>query len=181
MIEHREAGEQLFRQLFFSPVATLTGRIRGSVGFSQSRNTPFQGLAADGAKLAIWELLKKGFRCVAFIHDEVVIELPIDTDHTAAAKQIEQILCDSMQQLTGSIPIACEYSLSDRWYKQAEAVFEGGKLKLWQPFKKTGFEDRPGIEIAFACDSHVIEHDQPAECEDEADSEDGKRRQLLAK
>ena len=74
--------------------------VLGSVGFSQARNTPFQGLAADGAKLALWELLKQGFRCVAFIHDEVVIELPIDADHTAAAEQIEKILCDSMQQLT---------------------------------------------------------------------------------
>lgn len=173
MIERREAGEQLFRQLFFSPVATLTGRIRGSVGFSQSRNTPFQGLAADGAKLALWELLKQGFRCVAFVHDEVVIELSKPADHTAAAKQIDQILCDSMQQLTGSIPIACEYSLSDRWYKQAEAVFEGGKLKLWQPFAKTGFEDRPGRAIAVASDSSIVENDQPAEREYEAASEDG--------
>ena len=30
-------------------VATLTGRIRGRVRYSQARNTPFQGLAADGA------------------------------------------------------------------------------------------------------------------------------------
>ena len=39
---------------------------------------------------------------------------------------------DQMQQLTGTIPVACEYSLSDRWYKQAEAVFsDQGKLQLW--------------------------------------------------
>lgn len=134
LIDNREAGDQLSRDLFFGPVWTPTGRIRGSVGFSQARNTPFQGLAADGAKLALWGLYLRGYRCVAFVHDEVVIELPIESDHTTQAEEIDQILCESMAGLTGTIPIACEYSLSDRWYKQAEAVFdEAGKLRLWSP------------------------------------------------
>tara|TARA_R110002049_G_scaffold305056_1_gene500969 strand:- start:2705 stop:5173 length:2469 start_codon:yes stop_codon:yes gene_type:complete len=131
-IADRNASEQLSRDLFYGPVATLTGRIRGAVGFSQARNTPFQGLAADGAKLALWGLYIRGFRCVAFVHDEVVIELPIDAEHTQQAREIDKILCESMATLTGTIPIACEYSLADRWYKQAEAVFsEEGKLQLW--------------------------------------------------
>lgn len=133
-IADREAGDPLFRDLFFGPVATLTGRIRGRVGFSQARNTPFQGLAADGAKLALWGLYQAGFRCVAFVHDEVVIELPIDSDHTLQAEAINRILCESMERLTGSIPIACEYSLTDHWNKQAEAVFDDrGQLRLWRP------------------------------------------------
>lgn len=131
-IAKREAGEELSRDLFFSPVVTLTGRLRGRVGFSQSRNTPFQAIAADGAKLALWELYRAGFRVVAFVHDEVLIELPRSAPHTEEARRIDQILCDSMQQFTGSIPIACEYALSDRWYKQAEAVFDDqGRLCLW--------------------------------------------------
>lgn len=133
-IANREASEQLSRDLFFSPVVTLTGRLRGKVGFSQSRNTPFQGLAADGAKVALWGLYKAGFRSVAFVHDEVLIELPRSANHTEEAKRIDRILCESMQKLTGSIPIACEYALSDRWYKQAEAVFDDqGRLCLWNP------------------------------------------------
>jgi DNA polymerase I-like protein with 3'-5' exonuclease and polymerase domains len=133
-IANREASEQLSRDLFFSPVVSLTGRLRGRVGFSQSRNTPFQAIAADGAKLALWGLYKAGFRSVAFVHDEVLIELPIDSDHTEAAKRIDRMLCESMELLTGSIPIACEYALSDRWYKQAEAVFDDqGRLCLWNP------------------------------------------------
>ena len=135
-LDRREPSDQLSRDLFFGPVASLTGRIRGSVGFSQARNTPFQSIASDGAKLALWNLYCAGFRCVAFIHDEVIVELPVDSDHTADAKTIDGILCDSMQQLTGSIPIACEYALTDRWYKQAEAVFEAGKLQLWEPPRK---------------------------------------------
>ncbi len=133
-IANREASEQLSRDLFFSPVITLTGRLRGRVGFSQSRNTPFQAIAADGAKLALWGLYRAGFRSVAFVHDEVLIELPRSANHTEEARRIDRILCESMRQLTGSIPVACEYALSDRWYKQAEAVFdEQGRLCLWNP------------------------------------------------
>ena len=133
-IANREAGDQLSKDLFFSPIVTLTGRLRGKVGFSQSRNTPFQGLAADGAKLALWGLYRSGFRSVAFVHDEVLIELPIESDHTEAASRIDRILCESMEELTGAVPVACEYALSDRWYKGAEAVYDdSGKLIPWQP------------------------------------------------
>jgi hypothetical protein len=39
-----------------------------------------------------------------------------------------------MEQLSGSVPIACEYALSNRWYKEAEAVFDDKKkLRLWKP------------------------------------------------
>jgi len=133
-IQRREAGDQLARDLFFGPVVTLTGRLRGRVGFSQARNTPFSGLAADGAKLALWGLYREGFRTVAFVHDEALIELPEEEDPTEAAKKIDRILCEAMEQLTGSVPIACEYALADRWYKGAEAVFDDrGRLKRWFP------------------------------------------------
>ena len=133
-IKDREAGEALSRDLFFGPVVTITGRLRGKVGFSQACNTPFQGLAADGAKLALWGLYRAGFRTVAFVHDEALIELPVGADHTEDAKRIDRILCESMAQLTGTIPIACEYALSDRWYKAAEAVFDDqGRLCRWTP------------------------------------------------
>ncbi|WP_396160183.1 DNA polymerase [Flavobacterium sp.] len=124
------------RKLMCSPVATPTGRIRGGVGFTAARNTPFQGLAADGAKLAMWELVKAGYRIAAFVHDEFVIELPIQADHTAAAQKVEHICCIAMQQLLGDIPVSCEYALADRWYKAAAAVTDDtGKLVQWQPGK----------------------------------------------
>jgi DNA polymerase I-like protein with 3'-5' exonuclease and polymerase domains len=122
------------RRMLTSPVATLTGRIRGKVSFTAARNTPFSGLAADGAKLAMWQLLLAGYRVVAFVHDEFVIELPRDADHTREAERVNSICCGSMQQLLGDIPVACEYSLADRWYKQATAVRDGaGNLIAWTP------------------------------------------------
>ena len=115
-------------------VSTLTGRVRSGVSFTMARNTPFSGLAADGAKLALWDLLRAGYRVVAFVHDEFIIELPADADHTVLADHVEQICCRAMQQLVGTIPIECEYTLVDRWYKQATAVWSPeGKLLPWKP------------------------------------------------
>ena len=115
-------------------VCTLTGRIRAGVSYTMARNTPFSGLAADGAKLAMWQLLRAGYRVVAFVHDEFIIELPADADHTAQAGHVEHICCQAMQQLVGTIPVECEYALAERWYKQATAVRDpDGKLIPWQP------------------------------------------------
>ncbi len=61
-----------------------------------------------------WRLYSRGFRCVAFVHVEVLIELPIDGDHTRQAEKINQILCDSMGQLTGTILIDCESMVETR-------------------------------------------------------------------
>ena len=122
------------RRLTYSAVSTLTGRVRGGVSFTAARNTPFQGLAADGCKLAMWNLLKAGHRVAAFVHDEFLIEIPRLDDWTAAAKDIERICCQAMQPLVGDIPVTCEYALMERWYKQAAAVFDSdGQLQIWQP------------------------------------------------
>src|SRR5262249_28742398 len=50
-LEKRQPSPDLAARVCHAGVATLTGRIRGRVRYSQARNTPFQGLAADGAAL----------------------------------------------------------------------------------------------------------------------------------
>jgi hypothetical protein len=129
LLARRDGSEELRSRLFTDGVTTLTGRIRGRVSYTAARNTPFQGLAADGAKLALWELTRSGYRVVAFVHDEVVIELPEDADHTEEAKVIETILNEAMAQVIGDVPVACEYALCRRWSKKAKAVHdENGRL-----------------------------------------------------
>ncbi len=130
------ADDQLARRLFDErPVASLTGRLRARASFTEAHNTPFQALAADGAKLALFELVAQGYRVVAFVHDEVLIELPTDADHTAAARKIDEICCAAMRRVTGDVPICCgPPALMGHWAKDAEAVYDGqGRLRLWQP------------------------------------------------
>src|SRR5262249_41290820 len=50
-LDTRRSSAELAAKVCHAGVATLTGRIRGRVCYSQARNTPFQGLAADGAAL----------------------------------------------------------------------------------------------------------------------------------
>ena len=87
------------------------------MGFSQATNTPFQGLAADGNKPAMFDLLRAGFRVCGFIHDELLVLIPDGADYTAAVRQVQQILADAMQQFCPDIPFVTEYLLADRWYK----------------------------------------------------------------
>jgi hypothetical protein len=51
----------------------------------------------------------------------------------AKAKRIDQIMFSGMQEVTGTVPITCEYSLSKRWHKEATAIFRDGRLVLWNP------------------------------------------------
>lgn len=135
----RQGSEELSDRLFGGRVvATLTGRLRANVTFTQSRNTPFQGLAGDGAKLALFRLVAAGYRVVAFIHDEVLIDLPVDADHTSEAKRIDGILCSAMAEVTGNVPVECgETPLTERWSKDAKAVYDDrGRLIVWRPDAK---------------------------------------------
>ena len=133
LLASRVGGDDLQGRLFRAGVTTLTGRVRGRVGFTQARNTPFQGLAADGAKLALWALSRARYRVVAFIHDEVLIELPEDADHAAEAASVAGIMEKEMERVTGGVPVATEYALCRRWSKKAKAVFDGGgRLLPWE-------------------------------------------------
>jgi hypothetical protein len=49
----KRPSKELAAKVCHAGVATLSGRVRGRVTYSQARNTPFQGLAADGAALRI--------------------------------------------------------------------------------------------------------------------------------
>jgi hypothetical protein len=108
----RLAGVLLHRR-----VATLTGRLRAGVGFCDSRNTPFQGLSADAGKLALWNLLYRGYAIYAFIHDEILVALPAGTA-TADAPMVARIVEAAAEEVMGHrVPAVCEYAVADHWKK----------------------------------------------------------------
>ena len=107
----------LHERLYHQPVATLTGRLRAGVGYTDGKNTPFQSLAADGGKLALWNLLYAGFDVYGFIHDEILVQLPANNAEEQARK-IEEIMVHSMEEVMGhGIPAASEYVVADCWTK----------------------------------------------------------------
>ena len=117
---NRVAGIDAIRKIFFGPTVTLSGRIRGHVNFMQTKNTPFQGLAADGNKLAIFNLIKKGYDICGFVHDEVMVNIPKDCDLNDAVEEVQRIMCESMQEFTPDVPIQTSSLLADRWYKDVD-------------------------------------------------------------
>src|ERR1700722_11162865 len=102
-LENRQGSEELCRLLFRQGVVTLTGRVRGGVAYTQAKNTPFESLAADGAKLALWDLLDAGVRIVGFIHDEVLVELPDQGGYVdmEVCERVKQVVCQAMARVTG--------------------------------------------------------------------------------
>jgi len=97
-------------------VYTLTGRKRGNTTYCAEKNTPFQGLAADGAKLALYNLDKAGFKVVGFVHDEIICEV-LEQDAEKLVKDMEQIMIDSMKIVVPDVKIGVESQISERYCK----------------------------------------------------------------
>lgn len=98
---------------------TLTGRVRAGCSYCAARNTPFQGLAADGAKLAIFDLVRAGYDVVAFVHDEVVVEIDCRSDDNYArdGTGVAQIMLDAMRKVCPDVSVGVELVVSERWSK----------------------------------------------------------------
>ena len=74
-----------------------------------------------------------GFRPVAFIHDEILLEGPVDRAR-GAAKRLEDVMISEMQKWTPNIPTKADAHLMEKWYKDAEPVYdEDGQLLIWEP------------------------------------------------
>jgi DNA polymerase I-like protein with 3'-5' exonuclease and polymerase domains len=101
-------------------VFTITGRLRARATYTARRNTIFQGNASDGAKLALYRLWRAGFTIVAFIHDEVVIEVDANADLAALKQQIDAILIGAMREVCPDMEIQVEGVFRRRWGKNKE-------------------------------------------------------------
>jgi len=97
-------------------VYTITGRKRGNTTFCAEKNTPFQGLAADGAKIALYNLDKQGFKIVGFVHDEIISEVPSQSAGKRIKEQ-EQIMIDSMREVVKDVEIRVESMISEHYTK----------------------------------------------------------------
>jgi DNA polymerase I-like protein with 3'-5' exonuclease and polymerase domains len=124
----RKPSEALYQELRNllgrSGAFTLTGRLRARASYCARHNTVFQGLAADGAKLALWRLWRTGYRLVNFIHDQVLIEVPETADLTAIAEAVEAIMVEAMQEVVPDVRVQVEWAYRRRWSKSQEDVVQ---------------------------------------------------------
>jgi DNA polymerase I-like protein with 3'-5' exonuclease and polymerase domains len=114
----REGSFELYREVLGrTAVTTRTGRIRADCEYTAARNTPFQGLAADGAKIALYMLYKAGFKVVNFIHDEFLVEIADLAHIEDEAKEVERIVVAGMRSVVPDVAVRTEWFIADRWKK----------------------------------------------------------------
>lgn len=81
-----------------------TGRIRANCTYTAYLNTFFQGLAADGAKIAMYLVWKEGFKIIQFVHDSIVIEIE-ESKAEEAAKRVQELMIKGMSFIVPDVEI----------------------------------------------------------------------------
>lgn len=103
------------------PIITATGRLRAKASFNACRNGIMQGLAADGAIYALWELMRAGYTIVNFIHDEVICEVPEDEHLPAKIAEIERLMIAGMQTVVPGANVRVETTVR-RSFSKADTI-----------------------------------------------------------
>ncbi len=124
----------------------FTQRIRGGATYCAACNSGFQGLGADCAKEAGWRVAQAQYvdtssplyntRTVAFIHDELILEVP-DTDRAHdAATELARLMREGANKYLPEVPFPANKIkplLMRHWSKKAKPTFNPeGRLIPWQ-------------------------------------------------
>lgn len=132
-------------------VQLYSNRVRGDCSYTQACNTLFQGLTADAAKEALWEITRRQFcepesvlygtHLVVFVHDENIVECPEEIAHEVAMEMIE-IMVEVYNRWTPDIPMTCEAAVMRSWSKKAKPRWrDGGKKRASANDRMIPFED----------------------------------------
>jgi len=103
-------------------VSTLLGRKKrfraGKFSFTAALNIPVQGTAADGFKAAMIRLHERlsrlGARGVLVVHDEYVVEAPVDRA-SETREFVAATMREAMEELPGDVPVLVEASVVKSW------------------------------------------------------------------
>ncbi len=117
-----------------------SGRLRSNCTFTAAANSPFQGLAADAGKAACYEVARRqhcepgsalwGSHTLAFIHDELIIEAPIETCHESAM-ELQSVMETVFARHVPDCPTKAEPTIMKYWCKKAKQRWKNDKLIAW--------------------------------------------------
>jgi hypothetical protein len=136
----------------------MSNRWRGKCFYTQGCNTLFQGLTADAAKAALFEVSRLcysvkssdlyGCRPVGFYHDEIITEAPEEQAHYAAVEK-EKVMVEVYSRYTPDVLITAEAHLMTHWSKDAEQIHdERGRLIPWAPPQEEDERYEPELLVA---------------------------------
>lgn len=137
--EWREGRRKDFVVRVTDVVQIFSKRLRSNITYTTACNTFFQGLAADAAKEAAFDLVEacelgelRAWKVWAFIHDEFIAEGP-EEDCDRAGKVIQRIMVDAAQRWIPDVPVNASPAAMYAWSKKAKPVYKDGKLVPWKP------------------------------------------------
>ena len=137
-------------------------RLRSQCTYTSACNSYFQGLAADGAKAALYAVTKEQFTqprgpngkkptdlwgtaCLAFVHDEILIEAPEARAHEAAMR-LKFVMEREFNKFVPDCPTKAEPTIMRYWSKKAKPVWEDGRLVPWEGEQAAWAREEQGKE-----------------------------------
>lgn len=111
----------------------VSRRIRGKIRYTVACNTIFQGLLADIAKRALYEVTREcmteknsvlyGTRPWGFIHDQILADAPIEVAHEAAFRMRDIMVDVANKQYLEHVTMTAEPVVSSCWSKYSEQTW----------------------------------------------------------
>ena len=140
-----DAGDPRYQ--YVSPFGTL----RRNCYYTEATNgAALQTATAEGAKIALFKLAEAMYdpaadsclfgAChqVAFIHDEVILQIPLDAYTHERAFEAARLWREGMSEIMTKVKVGAEPALMFRWNKAASPTFDQNKRLIpWQPTKKS--------------------------------------------
>lgn len=114
-------------------VQLVSNRIRGKLRYTVACNTLFQGLLADIAKRALYEVTREclldtnsplyGSRPWGFVHDQILADSPLEVAHEAAFRMRDIMVAVANEQYLEYVTMTAEPVVSSCWSKYAEPTW----------------------------------------------------------
>lgn len=131
----------------------MSGRLRANCSFTEARNNIFQSIAADGAILACWRLLRLGYDIRLFLHDEIVTQVPDDGRHEEHVKIISDVMIGEMSKALKGLPVKVEavvsrsFSPRDKLEEVATTDGKPRQLRHGLPLKPAKAHSSRGFKV----------------------------------
>lgn len=132
----------------FESTCPITGMIRRNMWYSAAANCRFQRLAAVIMMRMLKRLAREcylgelaGCRPAAFIHDQVLVEVPEADAHDADAR-IVRLMRDAAREVMPDVVTRVESQAASCYSKDSARVLDArGRLAVWRP-------ERPAVLVA---------------------------------
>jgi DNA polymerase I-like protein with 3'-5' exonuclease and polymerase domains len=70
---------------------------------------------------------------VAFVHDEVIIEIPESRVYGSTAAEVQEVLVRAIQRVVGDLRVGYSVAIARNWSKESVTIHDArGRLTAWQ-------------------------------------------------